>query len=219
MSSTQGGAIPNYEAAVAEARILVKRSEADQWRLAELTWEQIEAGKSRREWARDIDIHNSHATRLYLVWQKYGAAGRDTRPSYTDAYSEFASSVPREERGARQALADPEAVRQAIIENPEIRKAAIHALADHESDEGQLGQALSATRQATEDEWAPTLWMSRVLALLSSGTSRFDPEEVFRKVRPHELESWERSLDLAVPFLQEVRRHLTRRTAKVELLR
>jgi len=31
----------SYQEAVTEARMLIRRSEADQWRLAQLTWEQV----------------------------------------------------------------------------------------------------------------------------------------------------------------------------------
>src|SRR6266487_2245779 len=59
-----------YEKAVAEARRLVKRSEEDQWRLAELTWEQVEGGKSRAQWARDVGVGRTSVMRWYKIWAR-----------------------------------------------------------------------------------------------------------------------------------------------------
>jgi len=77
-----------YEDAVTEARRLVKRSEEDQWRLAELTWEQVESGKSRRRWALDIGVDPSYAERLYKVWTRWSAEPLGTRPRFPDAYGQ-----------------------------------------------------------------------------------------------------------------------------------
>jgi len=57
-----------YADAVTEARTLVKRSEADQWRLAELTWEQVTTGGTRRQWSKDIGTSERWAGVLYRAW-------------------------------------------------------------------------------------------------------------------------------------------------------
>src|SRR5437867_3647381 len=96
-----------YGDAVKEARTLVKRSEGDQWRLAQLTWEQVEAGKTRNLWASDIGISASHAARLYQVWAKWH--NRSTRPTFRDAMDEVmgGSSADRmKAMGARDATAE-----------------------------------------------------------------------------------------------------------------
>lgn len=76
-----------YQAAVAEARTLVKRSEDDQWRLAELTYEQVESGISRRQWAQDIGVVAQHVSTLYRVWDQYGDQQLDAQPKFADVYA------------------------------------------------------------------------------------------------------------------------------------
>ena len=76
----------NYKAAVAEGRRLTKRSEEDQWRLAELTFEVVQDGKSRRQWAKDIGAGATTAERYYLIWERHGASPRSTRPKFAEAY-------------------------------------------------------------------------------------------------------------------------------------
>lgn len=125
-----------YADAVKEARTLVKRSEGDQWRLAELTWEQVEGGKSRAEWAGDIGISSSHSARLYLVWGKWHKRAR--RPTFSDAMDEVmgGSSADRmKAMGARDATAemfrDLPAARQASLvhevakANPDVLRPAV----------------------------------------------------------------------------------------------
>lgn len=72
-----------YADAVAEAQRLVKRSEADQWRLAELTWEQVEAGKTRVQWAKDVGVDERTVGRWYLIWEH-----RQDHPADGGTYSE-----------------------------------------------------------------------------------------------------------------------------------
>lgn len=134
-----------YEKAVAEARQLVKRSEADQWRLAELTWQQVASGKSREQWARDTGMNRVRVQRLYRIWEGWGTGSPASRPSFTEAYdivqgrtaeveqhgtravAEARRSVrnmPPEQRAAvvREALADP-VVAQQVMADPETRQA------------------------------------------------------------------------------------------------
>src|SRR5215813_11835152 len=69
----------DYATAVFEARRLIKRSEEDQWRLAELTWEQIEAGRSKSQWGRDIGVSEAEVRRLYKIWNRWNSTSRSQR--------------------------------------------------------------------------------------------------------------------------------------------
>jgi hypothetical protein len=140
-----------YEKAVAEARRLVSRSEEDQWRLAELTWQQVEAGKSRRQWAQDIGVDPSYSERLYLVWARFGAESLGTRPPFKDAYhvierpglnldeAEDVSQVRHQEKAVATVRNMPperkaEIVREAIKSDPRVAVAASDALDERQAD-------------------------------------------------------------------------------------
>jgi hypothetical protein len=82
-----------YRDAVAEARRLVRQSEVDQWRLAELTHEQIEAGKTRAQWAKDIGVAASHVGRLYKIWVRWGLQPTAERPPFNEAYRMISERV------------------------------------------------------------------------------------------------------------------------------
>jgi len=125
-----------YGDAVKEARTLVKRSEGDQWRLAQLTWEQVEAGKTRNQWATDIGISGSHASRVYQVWAKW--RNRSTRPSFSDAIDELMGGSAGDRlkaMGAREATAEmfrelPTARQATLVHevaraNPDVLRAAV----------------------------------------------------------------------------------------------
>jgi len=76
-----------YQEAVAEARRLVKRSEEDQWRLAQLTYEQVEGGTSHRQWARDIGVAHSTVGYWREMWKRWGSGRLGDRPSFPEAYN------------------------------------------------------------------------------------------------------------------------------------
>ena len=93
-----------YQEAVTEARSLVKRSEEDQWRLAQLTFEQVGSGRTAQDWAQDIGIRPVHAMFLRRVWSNHRS---DTAlPRFADAYAE-AKGMPldRIERRENEAVA------------------------------------------------------------------------------------------------------------------
>jgi hypothetical protein len=126
-----------YREAVQEARQLIKRSEEDQWRLAQLTWEQVQAGKSAAQWARDIGIHPNHATALRRTWEQFGHLDEVTRPRFTDAYAEARSpgwgeqgeavsrarstvrNMPPEQKAevVREALAEPAVAERVVADD------------------------------------------------------------------------------------------------------
>jgi hypothetical protein len=76
-----------YDQAVARGRFLVKRSEADQWELAELTHDRTtgEDAVQLKVWAAAIGISQPHASRLRAVWEQFGEiVGRQ---SFSDCYT------------------------------------------------------------------------------------------------------------------------------------
>lgn len=126
-----------YNEAVTEARTLVRRSEDDQWRLAELTWEQVEAGKSRAQWAKDISVTRSHANRLYLIWARWGEYRVPDRPSFAEAYASLKAGVNPEDASAfledqrslstiRKASPERKAeVARELLSDPEVTQAVV----------------------------------------------------------------------------------------------
>jgi hypothetical protein len=118
-----------YQEAVTEARTLVKRSETDQWRLAELTWEQVNSGISQGQWARDTGMARSHVQYLFRVWRDRPRAA--SLPNFSDAYVAARHGIdPEESASARQA----ERAASEIRRLPPERKAEVvrEALADPE---------------------------------------------------------------------------------------
>jgi len=155
----------------------VTRSEEDQWRLAELTWEQVEAGKTRTQWATDIGVHVSHAARLYTVWARFGfALARNDRPAYAEAFlmvERNADSVDeartrkaeqkavgtvrgmapeRKAEIARELLEDDE-VAQAVVEHPETMRAVNQAVARTDTGK-QIARDVKA-HEAREEDTGP----------------------------------------------------------------
>lgn len=94
----------NYRKAVTEGRSLVKRSESDQWRLAELTTHVLAEGREGKQWAADIGVSASHVSRLGKVWAKYGLVVPHNRPTFANAYAE-ATGMPVERSERRLAEA------------------------------------------------------------------------------------------------------------------
>lgn len=131
-----------YKDAVTEAQRLVKRSEADQWRLAELTWEQVEEGISRRDWARDVGVNETTAQRWYKVWDlKINMLESGSDISYSDAWNrvigrvdanygaaEIRKATPeRKAEIARELLAEPE-IADAVVADPKTAQVTRDAL-------------------------------------------------------------------------------------------
>jgi hypothetical protein len=130
----------NYNEAVAEARQLVKRSEEDQWRLAELTWEQVEAGKSAAQWARDIGVSATHAKTLRRIWKNDRHLDVDERPPFAEAYAVTNTpqkSAETEEYGSRYQAEAKAALRnmpperkaevaRELLNEPEVAERVVH---------------------------------------------------------------------------------------------
>jgi len=138
-----------YEKAVAEARRLVSRSEEDQWRLAELTWQQVEGGKSRAQWAKDLGVPHTRAARWYRIWDGYvqKAGWSPATHTYTEAYDIVQGRAAQvEEHGTRSAAEartavrnmapehKAEIVREAIKSDPKVAVAASDALDERQAD-------------------------------------------------------------------------------------
>ena len=235
MTSEMGQVPSNYTDAVTEARTLIKRSEDDQWRLAKLTWEKSQPQRGREilpegkvsvaQWARDIGVDDEYARRLRLAWERFGSD--PLRPKFSDAYNEISrGGLTSSEKAKAQALADPEAVRQAATENPEIFNALVQdelfrgrfleAVTHILREEGEFGNALRKTRS---EEWTATLWMSKMAVHLAEAHN-YSPEDIFVKARPGDIDSWDRTLQDGIPFLVRIQ-HLIRerQSGKLELVR
>lgn len=116
-----------YDDVVHEARRLVKRSEADQWRLAELTWQQVKENNKRQvDWAADVGISQAYVSKLCLIWETFGHIPENKRPRFTEGYAE-ASGMPadRQRRREMEAVAKitPDGVVEAMRRNPDIARA------------------------------------------------------------------------------------------------
>jgi transposase len=109
-----------YEKAVAEARRLVSRSEEDQWRLAELTWQQVEGGTSRNQWAKDVGVSKRTVARWYNVWVRFGSA--PARPSYSEAFQAVDKDLAVEDVYAERHQMEAQ---RTVRNMPPERKAAI----------------------------------------------------------------------------------------------
>lgn len=117
-----------YEQAVKEGRELVERSSTDQWRLAELTYEQLEKGVTAKQWADDIKVTTSYVYRLFKIWQLHSLSDDVHKPKFSEAYNEVspASARPtqsetREEKikTAKEALSNPETIPE-ILGDPYV---------------------------------------------------------------------------------------------------
>lgn len=88
-----------YQEAVIEFRRLDDEIEADQWRQAELVWEQVQAGASRLSLARDTRKDDKHIGVLYRVWDRHGSVPAPNRSvTFADAYrmAETSADTPEE---------------------------------------------------------------------------------------------------------------------------
>jgi hypothetical protein len=129
----------NYNEAVAEARQLIKRSEEDQWRLAELTWQTVEGGVSKSQWARDIGTGRIHVLALYRVWARWGERARTPDLTFTDVYAMAREQTddPQEARQSADERRALSAVRKAtpdrkaefareLLSQPEVAERVVH---------------------------------------------------------------------------------------------
>ncbi len=76
----------DYRRAVAEARQLIKRSEADQWRLAELTAQVLDGGTSVSKWAADLGVGHDHVRTLQRLWARYAVRRGERSRSFGEFY-------------------------------------------------------------------------------------------------------------------------------------
>lgn len=109
----------NYRSAVAEAKRLRKRSEEDSWRLAELTFEIVDAGASRKQWSRDTGIAASTVGVYFHVWRRWGHKALSDRPRFWDAYAKVSQADDAATQQSRKAdgnigQATPKAVRRHV---------------------------------------------------------------------------------------------------------
>ena len=195
----------NYDEAVTEARRLVKRSEEDQWRLAELTWEMVRGGISQRQWAIDIEVSEAHARFLVHIWDAYRV--RTDRPAFADAYA-AAKGLPedRQERREMEAVKrlqsmPPERkaeIVQELLENPEVRE----LIPQPRRSSGFSDAYVQATREVDEER-AAYMEMADIVSRLS-GLHRYQPDDVFSHATPGDLRSWDHGFDVGLPFMNAV---------------
>jgi hypothetical protein len=76
----------DYQQAADEARQLVQYSDRIWWRLADLTWHQVNAGTDRGQWAADLGISYRTVNRWIQVWARFGSVPAAERPSYAEAW-------------------------------------------------------------------------------------------------------------------------------------
>jgi hypothetical protein len=133
-----------YQHAVQEARTLAKRSEEDQWRLAQLTWEQAspheDDKKTLTQWAQDIGVHPSYVGRLYKMWDSYQSAShldRVERPKFSEAYNETRPGTTYQPPLHNQPVADQAKAVQEALSNPEVASKVF-------SDPGTKAKAITA---------------------------------------------------------------------------
>lgn len=111
-----------YQVAVDEARVLVKRSKEDQWRLAQLTWEQVQAHVTRAQWAQDVGLHPTYVGRLYSLWNKWRTYTESSRPDFNEAYLEISPYSAHQPQLRNQSVTDQAKAVQEALSNPEVAK-------------------------------------------------------------------------------------------------
>jgi transposase len=84
----------DYQQAADEARHLVRRSEQDWWRLAELTWHQVDAGTDRAQWAADLGVAYQTVNRWVQLWKRFGSVPAAERPRWAEAWRRVARGEP-----------------------------------------------------------------------------------------------------------------------------
>lgn len=89
-----------YHDAVTEFRQLDDSIETGQWRQAQITWEQLEAGKSAKQWARDVGKSDTHVRTLYKVWDAKSTSRLTATVSFNEAYQQATDGPDWEEKQA-----------------------------------------------------------------------------------------------------------------------
>jgi hypothetical protein len=189
--------VTTYNEAVAEARTLVKRSEDDQWRLAELTWQQLrENGVTQRQWAEDVGIaSHSYVGAMARTWERFGHLGAQ-RPVFSEAMrlihkpgeaadmEEYGSkhraqaaqairnlSPERKAEVARELLAEPE-VAEKVIEDKVVRQTVTRAT-DRHYEKAAAERAERTERKTTEDPVARRLESREAILDLQQACNQF----------------------------------------------
>jgi hypothetical protein len=189
----KGKPVTTYTEAVAEARQLVKRSEEDQWRLAELTWEQVEAGKSRRQWAKDIGVSDDSTQQWYLIWQ-YKIEKNDDVGTFADVRAVVRGA------GEGESLRQMESVRtvrnlpperkaevaRELLNEPAVREAVEDEIADSPAAVARVNQEAERRRPTPSRHTAERTGLSAAASLtaLEAVTARLHDvaTEVFADV-------------------------------------
>jgi hypothetical protein len=200
-----------YQEAVTEARRLVKRSEEDQWRLAQLTWEQLHAGYGQQKWADDIGAARRSVRGWAAVYDRFGrmAAGRppysealqmvtkgldDPETVYADRQQKEARStiqrMPAEQKAevVREALQDEQVTRE-VVRDPST-SARLSRAREHVAEERQ--QQVTG-REKTQH---PTSWQMEHLYTATGhlGTARHHVKRALEALREVDLDDERREI-------------------------
>ncbi len=120
----------SYRSDVAEAKRLAKRSEEDQWRLAELTWQNVrpQGDATRRQWADDVELSASYVGYLARVWDQYGVQQLHRRPTFSDALAKIitgdeSTTGTRSTAETSLRAASPAAIAKAVADRADFQRA------------------------------------------------------------------------------------------------
>ncbi len=142
-----------YKDAVAEARRLVKQSEEDQWRLAELTWTTTQ-DVTQRKWATDVGVDFRTVGRWRQIWQhkiEHVADGRTYAETEAIIRGSSDGESLRQTESIRTVHNLPPEKKAEVVEellddaDQKVRHAAIKALDKHYDRERELRQRETPT--------------------------------------------------------------------------
>ena len=131
----------DYAKAVTRGRFLLKRSNEDQWELAELTYTIItqEGHGSARRWAAALGVTESYVSRLKAVWERFGKLDHDQ--VFSDYLTRVSVSPERERELDREARRTGRTISSVHRSRREQERAAREALLDRKQRRQLLADA------------------------------------------------------------------------------
>lgn len=107
--------VTDYAKAVAEGRRLLRRTEEDCWRFAELSASVVGTGVSQRRWGADVGVTQAYVSLLVRTWARFSELPTSERPRWPDALETVrersetvvSASEERDRRYKRQILKRP----------------------------------------------------------------------------------------------------------------
>ncbi len=130
-----------------EAKNFIESGEEANWAASERMWQaNKEEGTSLRDIAKRVGFKAASTVWVWVaIWDRYGDRAPEQRPSFTDAYKEFAGdpSRARDAEADRVARDKPERMVEAITKAPpESRKAIFEAITKEQA----LNQEMEAVQ-------------------------------------------------------------------------